>query len=716
MTISKRILLLGLLGLSILCSKSVWASSKFINVQGKLTDTSGNPLTGSQTITFRLYTSSSAAVASAIWTESQTITLSTGLFNVALGTVTALDPLTFNQLYYLGIQVAGDANELSPRQQLGASAYAQGSLGNFNVGNNLVIGGTTTIQGSAFSVGGSNFSVSGGNVLIGGQAVIVGTTTLLGNSFSVGGASFTISGGSATVAYSLTTNSLTTTSSTTASSFFGDGSHLTNLSTSAVGAMLAGTIIPFGSSTVPVGFLECNGASYSTATYPVLSSRINCTWGCADSAHFNVPDLRGVFLRGWNHGISTTTYTGDFDAAVRSTITTGGNSGDKVGTYQNDVFASHTHTTTGFNGLTGQSGVGSYLSVPSLTNVSGQSGGNETRPKNASVMWLIKTDDTAIIGNGITVSFITAASSMTASAFFGDGSHLTGISASGGETNTYGMNGSSKTFINAVQISSGNLTIVSGAVLASSGVFTNGVTASSGTFTQTGSAPSIKTSSGIVISGGDLSGVNARFSGVQQLMNTSTVTTVVGYTAAGTTITVGQYPMTDFYSLIASTIIASGSAVAFNLDFTTGSYRIVQDYYAVSATTGGIEIQFNGDGGSNYGSYANDQSGHGQWSDMFNDKCPVLDDGQFGAYNIGTNDSSSQAYIWDCVVATPRYRIFCTGGGLAKDANAGALELIQNGCVYNGSAPLTNVRFYVSPQLNGVTANVGMRIKIYRSN
>lgn len=77
---------------------SVWANSKFLNVQGALTDTGGNPLIGSQTVTFRLYTSSTASVGSAIWTESQAVNLSSGLFNVALGSVTSLDSLAFTQL------------------------------------------------------------------------------------------------------------------------------------------------------------------------------------------------------------------------------------------------------------------------------------------------------------------------------------------------------------------------------------------------------------------------------------------------------------------------------------------------------------------------------------------------------------------------------------------------------------------------------------------
>jgi hypothetical protein len=54
----------------------------------------------------------------------------------------------------------------------------------------------------------------------------------------------------------------------------------------------------------------------------------------------------------------------------------------------------------------------------------------------------------------------TSVSSVTAGAFFGDGSHLTGISA-GGETNTWGVGQSSKTFTGEVQFSS-SIYMVSG--------------------------------------------------------------------------------------------------------------------------------------------------------------------------------------------------------------------------------------------------------------
>lgn len=209
-----------------------------------------------------------------------------------------------------------------------------------------------------------------------------------------------------------------------------------------IGSLPVGTIIPFLGTTAPGGTLECNGTSYLDATYPILYATIGCAEGCADGTHFNVPDLRGVFLRGWNHGSSSSTYTGDYDAGSRSTFSvngaSNGNSGDTVGSYENDVFKSHTHQyqiTTG-GGTDFQAGSNANLGQANTS----ATGGNETRPKNFFVMFAIKYDDNAQLSSGISLSgssgTILSQSSITASAFFGDGSHLTGLTDFGPSTAT----------------------------------------------------------------------------------------------------------------------------------------------------------------------------------------------------------------------------------------------------------------------------------------
>jgi microcystin-dependent protein len=62
--------------------------------------------------------------------------------------------------------------------------------------------------------------------------------------------------------------------------------------------------------TTLAGYLLCNGASYSTATYPQLFGIIGYSYG-GSGASFNVPDFRGMFLRGnGSQTIGGVTYTG----------------------------------------------------------------------------------------------------------------------------------------------------------------------------------------------------------------------------------------------------------------------------------------------------------------------------------------------------------------------------------------------------------------------
>ncbi len=137
-----------------------FAGDKLVNIQGKLTNSSYAVLHGTYTLSFRLYTNSTAPVTSAMWTESKSVFVSTGLFQATLGTSSSLNAVPFNKPYYLGIQVAGDANEMAPRQMLGASGYALGSLGNFDVQGNVAA--TGSVSASSMTVGGKDV---GGNLL-----------------------------------------------------------------------------------------------------------------------------------------------------------------------------------------------------------------------------------------------------------------------------------------------------------------------------------------------------------------------------------------------------------------------------------------------------------------------------------------------------------------------------------------------------------------------
>ena len=69
----------------------------------------------------------------------------------------------------------------------------------------------------------------------------------------------------------------------------------------------AGMISYFAMQTPPTGWLVCDGQSYSNALYPDLYSAIELTYGGSkQTGVFNVPDLRGNFIRCLNSSASGT--------------------------------------------------------------------------------------------------------------------------------------------------------------------------------------------------------------------------------------------------------------------------------------------------------------------------------------------------------------------------------------------------------------------------
>jgi len=77
-----------------------------------------------------------------------------------------------------------------------------------------------------------------------------------------------------------------------------------------------GSLMAYAASTAPTGWLWCDGTAYSRTTYATLFAAIGTTWGAGDTTTtFNVPDLRGQFMRGYDDRApatsqDTTTFTG----------------------------------------------------------------------------------------------------------------------------------------------------------------------------------------------------------------------------------------------------------------------------------------------------------------------------------------------------------------------------------------------------------------------
>ena len=138
-----------------------------------------------------------------------------------------------------------------------------------------------------------------------------------------------------------------------------------------------GTVSWFAGNTAPTGYLKANGAAISRTTYSTLFTAIGTTFGVGDgSTTFNVPDLRGEFIRGWDEG-------------------RGADSGRGFGSYQGDEFRSHSHIHKSANG----NGGGTTPAMRTLwanlydsdnTAEIQNTGGTETRPRNIALLACIK--------------------------------------------------------------------------------------------------------------------------------------------------------------------------------------------------------------------------------------------------------------------------------------------------------------------------------------
>ncbi len=166
-----------------------------------------------------------------------------------------------------------------------------------------------------------------------------------------------------------------------------------------------GAVVAYAGTTAPSGWLLCDGAAVSRTEYPELFAVLGIVHGYGDQiTTFNVPDYRGRFLRGADGGAGR-----DPDAATRTMMAEGGATGDNVGSVQGDGFASHAHpytdpghahlfgadSTGGWNwgnvGKTSDRRSGSLTTDTTTTGISiGNAGGNETRPTNAFVNYIIK--------------------------------------------------------------------------------------------------------------------------------------------------------------------------------------------------------------------------------------------------------------------------------------------------------------------------------------
>lgn len=152
----------------------------------------------------------------------------------------------------------------------------------------------------------------------------------------------------------------------------------------------AGAIIAWAGSTAPAGYLLCDGSQVSRTTYADLYAVVSTSFGSGNgSTTFHLPDLRGRFLRMKDGGTGR-----DPNAATRTAINTGGAVGDNVGSLQGEAFKSHTHSVFSRTGTDVVGGGSAEIFMTSAfdnaTDATEAAGGDETRPINVYVNYIIK--------------------------------------------------------------------------------------------------------------------------------------------------------------------------------------------------------------------------------------------------------------------------------------------------------------------------------------
>jgi hypothetical protein len=404
-----------------------------------------------RTVTFKFYSAASGGVP--LYAETQTVTISSGEFSVLIGNGSGVSgfngPSTpanqpfvtlssiMNGNVYLGVTVddgtpAADG-EISPRQQIVSGAFAlrakvaegllNGSLSTSMLADTSVT--TNKIganQVTSAKIADSNITttkIADANVTttkIAAMAVTgdkIGANAVTTDKILDGTISTADIGNSQINSAKIADNSVTSADiadGTISTVDLADGA--VNSGKVAAGAIdyaklaaavqqslcPSGTIMAFAGDTAPTGWLLCNGATVSRSTYSNLYSVVGNRFGSGDNTStFHLPDFRGRFLRGRDGNAGR-----DPDRASRTAMNPGGATGDAVGSTQGDQFRSHTHpyldiyfSENGGNGTSYVNAKGSGDSDSDnepweISRTSSATGGNETRPLNANVNYIIK--------------------------------------------------------------------------------------------------------------------------------------------------------------------------------------------------------------------------------------------------------------------------------------------------------------------------------------
>lgn len=386
------LLAVGLGVVSSLQAQTVAGAPATIDYQGKALDSSGSPLANTAPtnyeMRFRIYDAQEGG--NVIWSEKQIVTVSKGLFSVRLGEGTALSPAegTVAQTNlsdaftakerFLGVTIVITGQtpvEILPRLAFLATPFSYVANRSLTA-ERLILNPSTSAPASAMNLSQLAYvttEVSANNTTLTDQYRSVLVNAAAGNvqinlpgSITTRREYMVIKKDAAATIVSITPPS--------GGTINGDAARVIRLKVRGESVVLqntggndwwitgdtrdrtpVGTIISHaGSTTPPAGWRACVGEAVSRSDPALveLFAAIGTAWGAPDATRFNLPDLRGMFLRGADQGRGV-----DEDRNSRLALVPGGSTGDSVGSYERDATGLHDHA---FSATATTSGAGNH--------------------------------------------------------------------------------------------------------------------------------------------------------------------------------------------------------------------------------------------------------------------------------------------------------------------------------------------------------------------
>ena len=159
----------------------------------------------------------------------------------------------------------------------------------------------------------------------------------------------------------------------------------------ATASVPVGAVFHVAMNTPPSGYLVCNGAALSTSEYSALFAALQYTYGGSGST-FNLPDLRGMFIRGHDGGRGVdpgrafgSTQEESFKSHWHHIVSLASNSNSDPTSYPNDPI--NWRSTSGGDE---EYSMNTLINGAATGGKSSEVGGSETRPVNVALLPIIK--------------------------------------------------------------------------------------------------------------------------------------------------------------------------------------------------------------------------------------------------------------------------------------------------------------------------------------